>query len=245
VRETNDTVPARSMPGMGDHPCAMSLFAGIVTALNQREKTGKGTQVMSNLMVNGIWSNGIYAQAALCGAKFQERPPRDHALNAVTCHYKCADGRWIILSLLNEDRQWPTFVKVIGREDLASDPRFETKPIRHKNAAALIAILDDVFAGKPLAEWRTILDGNGLIFGVVGIPTDIPDDPQMRETEAVVPFQDSDLRTINTPIFIEGAKKVQPRMAPNVGQHSDEVLGAAGFTAAEIAKMRAAGIVAG
>ena len=77
VRETNDTVPARSMPGMGDHPCAMSLFAGIVTALYQREKTGKGTQVMSNLMVNGIWSNGIYAQAALCGAKFQERPPRD------------------------------------------------------------------------------------------------------------------------------------------------------------------------
>ncbi len=65
VRETNETTPARSMPGMGDHPCAMSLFAGIVTALYQRERTGKGTQVMSNLMVNGIWSNGIYAQAAL------------------------------------------------------------------------------------------------------------------------------------------------------------------------------------
>lgn len=244
VRETDESTPARSMPGMGDHPCAMSMFAGIVTALYQRERTGKGTQVMSNLMVNGIWSNGIYAQAALCGAAFQKRPPRDRALNAVTCHYKCSDDRWIILSLLNEEKQWPVFVKVIGREELADDPRFLTKPIRHKNAPALIAILDEVFAARPLAYWRKTLDGNGLIFGVVGISTDIPDDPQMRETEAVVQFADSDLRTINTPIFIEGAKKVQPRMAPHVGQNSDEVLAAAGFNAAEIAKMRAAGIVA-
>ena len=244
VRETDDSTPARSMPGMGDHPCAMSLFSGIVTALYQREKTGKGTQVMSNLMVNGIWSNGIYAQAALCGATFQTRPPRDRALNAVTCHYKCSDGRWIILSLLNEEKQFPVFTKVIGREDLQTDPRFETKMARHRHAPELIAILDQVFATKPLAYWRKTLDGNGLIFGVVGIPTDIPDDPQMRETEAVVAFADSDLRTINTPIFIEGAQKVQPRMAPNVGQHSDEVLGAAGFSAAEIAKMRAAGVVA-
>lgn len=244
VRETDESTPARSMPGMGDHPCAMSMFAGIVTALYQRERTGKGTQVMSNLMVNGIWSNGIYAQAALCGATFQKRPPRDRALNAVTCHYKCSDNRWIILSLLNEEKQFPVFAKVIDREDLLTDPRFETKPVRHKNAPALIAILDEVFATKPLAYWRKTLDGNGLIFGVVGIPADIPDDPQMRETEAVVQFADSDLRTINTPIFIEGAQKVPPRMAPHVGQNSDEVLAAAGFNAAEIAKMRAAGIVA-
>lgn len=244
VRETDESTPARSMPGMGDHPCAMSMFAGIVTALYQRERTGKGTQVMSNLMVNGIWSNGIYAQAALCGATFQKRPPRDRALNAVTCHYKCSDDRWIILSLLNEEKQFPVFAKVIDREDLLTDPRFENKPIRHKNAPALIAILDEVFATKPLTHWRKTLDGNGLIFGVVGIPADIPDDPQMHETEAVVQFADSDLRTINTPIFIEGAKKVQPRMAPNVGQDSDEVLTSAGFSTAEIAKMRAAGIVA-
>ncbi len=244
VRETDDTIPARSMPGMGDHPCAMTLYSGIVTALYQRERTGKGTQVNSNLMANGIWSNGIYAQAALCGATFQKRPPRDRALNAVTCHYKCADGRWIILSLLNEERQFPVFCKVVGREDLLSEPRFETKTARHRHAPELIAILDDVFATKPLAHWRKTLDGNGLIFGVVGIPTDIPDDPQMREVEAVVPFENDAMLTINTPIWIEGATKVRPRMAPNVGEHSDEVLSDAGYNDAEIAKMRASGIVA-
>ncbi len=244
VRETDETVPARSMPGMGDHACAMSLYAAIATALYQRERTGQGAQVMSNLMVNGIWSNGIFAQAALCGATFQKRPPRHRALNAVTCHYKCSDGRWIILSLLNEDKQFPVLAKLIAREELLADPRFETRTARHRHATELIAILDEVFVTRPLAEWLRVLDGNGLIFGPVGIPADIPDDEQMRVTEAVVPFADSDLRTINTPIFIEGAQKVPPRMAPDVGQNSDEVLAAAGFTDGEIAKMRAAGIVA-
>ncbi|MEW6768695.1 MAG: CoA transferase [Pseudomonadota bacterium] len=243
VRETDETTPARSMPGMGDHPCAMALFSGIVTALYQREKTGKGTEVRSNLMANGIWSNGIYAQAALCGATFQKRPPRQQALNGVTCHYKCADGRWIILSLLNEEKQFPVFCKVIDREDLLTDPRFETKTARHRHAPELIAILDGVFATKPLAYWRKTLDGNGLIFGVVGIPADIPDDPQMREVEAVVPFENDGMLTINTPFWVEGAQKVRPRMAPDVGEHSDEVLSAAGYSNSDIAKMRAAGVI--
>ncbi len=95
-----------------------------------------------------------------------------------------------------------------------------------------------------MSEWRTLLDGNGLIFGVVGISADIPDDPQMREVEAVVPFENDTMLTINTPIWIEGAQKVRPRMAPNVGEHSDEVLSAAGYSNADIAKMRASGIVA-
>ncbi|MBI3699060.1 MAG: CoA transferase [Afipia sp.] len=244
VRETDETTPARSMPGMGDHPCAMALFSGIVTALYQREKTGKGSEVRSNLMANGIWSNGIYAQAALCGATFQKRPPRQQALNAVTCHYKCADGRWIILSLLNEERQFPVFCKVIEREDLLTEPRFETKTARHRHAPELIAILDDVFATEPLAYWRKTLDGNGLIFGVVGIPSDIPSDPQMREVEAVVPFENDTMLTINTPFWVEGATKVRPRKAPDVGENSDEVLSAAGYSEADIAKMRAAGVVA-
>jgi hypothetical protein len=245
VREHADTVPARSMPGMGDHPCAMSLFSGIVTALYQREKTGKGTQVNSNLMANGIWSNGIYAQAALCGATFQVRPPRHQALNAVTNHYQCKDGRWIILSLLNEEKQFPVFCKVVGREELLTDPRFETKIARHRHSHELIAILDKIFATKPLSEWRTLLDsGEGLIFGVVGIAADIPDDPQMREVEAVVPFENDTMLTINTPIWIEGAAKVRPRMAPNVGEHSDEILSAAGYSDTDIARMRASGVVA-
>ena len=56
VRADTDTTPARSVAGMGDHPCAMALYGAIVTALYKRERTGKGSHVSSNLMANGVWA---------------------------------------------------------------------------------------------------------------------------------------------------------------------------------------------
>src|ERR1700720_3418557 len=217
VRADENTTPARSLPGMGDHPCAMAFYGAIVTALYKRERTGKGSHVSSNLMANGIWAAGVLAQAKLCGAKFQERRPRERALNAVTNHYKCKDGRWIIISLLNEDRQWPALARCIGREDLITDERFATKAGRHARSIELIKIFDEIFATKELAEWRRILDGNGLVFGVVGILDDIPTDKQMIENEGLVPFETDTEITINSPIWVAGTPKVTPRKPPGVG----------------------------
>ena len=152
----------------------MALYGAVVTALYKRERTGKGSHVASNLMANGVWANGVLAQAKLCGAKFGERHPRERALNAVTNHYKCRDGRWIILSLLNEERQWPALARCLGREDLVADARFATKADRHARSLELINLFDEIFATRDLAEWRKRLDGNGLVFGVVGILDYIP-----------------------------------------------------------------------
>jgi formyl-CoA transferase len=244
VRADEKTTPARSVAGMGDHPCAMALYSAIVTALYKREKTGRGSQVRSNLMANGVWASGVLAQAKLCGARFEERRPRERALNAVTNHYKCRDGRWIILSLLNEERQWPVLAKCLGREDLIADPRFVTRAERHARSLELIGIFDQVFASKDLAQWRQILDGNGLVFGVVGILDDIPTDRQMIENDVLVPFEGDDMLTINSPIWIDGSDKQKPRHPPKIGQHSDEVLREAGFDTAEISRLRASGTVA-
>ncbi len=244
VRADIDTTPARSIAGMGDHPCAMAFYGAIVTALYKRERTGKGSHVASNLMANGVWAASVLAQAKLCGAKFAERRPRERALNAVTNHYKCQDGRWIILSLLNEERQWPTLARCLGREDLVADARFATKPDRHQRSIELIKIFDEIFATRPLAEWRKLLDGNGLVFGVVGILDDIPNDQQMLDNDVLVPFENDTMLTINSPIWIDGARKVQPRRPPAIGEHSDEILRKAGYDEASIAKLRASGAVA-
>jgi crotonobetainyl-CoA:carnitine CoA-transferase CaiB-like acyl-CoA transferase len=228
---------------MGDHPCAMAFYGAIVTALYQRERTGKGGHVASNLMANGVWAASVLAQAKLCGAKFGERRPRERALNAVTNHYQCKDGRWIILSLLNEERQWPTLARCIGRDDLLADERFATKAGRHARSLDLIRIFDAVFATRDLAEWRKILDGNGLVFGVVGILDDIPTDRQMLDNEVLVPFANDTLLTINSPIWVDGAKKVPPRKPPGIGEHSDEILRKAGYDDAAIATLRRSGAV--
>jgi crotonobetainyl-CoA:carnitine CoA-transferase CaiB-like acyl-CoA transferase len=243
VRADTTTTPARSVAGMGDHPCAMALYGAIVTALYKRERTGKGSHVASNLMANGVWANGVMAQAKLCGAKFSERRPREHALNAVTNHYKCRDGRWIILSLLNEDRQWPALTRCLGREDLINDARFATKPDRHARSLELIKLFDEIFATKDLAEWRKRLDGNGLVFGVVGILDDIPTDRQMIDNDVLVPFEGDSMLTVNSPIWVDGSQKTAPRRPPSVGEHSDEVLREAGYDEAAIRQLRNLGAV--
>jgi crotonobetainyl-CoA:carnitine CoA-transferase CaiB-like acyl-CoA transferase len=245
VRPDARSAPARSVAGMGDHPSALALFSAIVLALYQRERTGRGTQVGTSLIANGVWANGCWAQASLCGATFTERPPREEALNALANHYRCADDRWLMLSLLNEERQWPVLARAIGREDLIADERFATKSARYSHARELTTLLDEIFATKNLAEWRAILDASGLVFGFAATVDDIPNDRQMLENDVLVPFEGDGMLTVNSPMWVGGAEKVRPRKAPDrVGQHSDEVLREFGYDDAAIRQLRAGNIVA-
>ena len=243
VRPHAGAPPARSVAGMGDHPSAIALYGAIVTALFRRERTGKGGHVGSSLMANGAWANGVFIQAQLCGATFYPRQPRENALNALTNHYLCRDQRWLMLSLLDPERQWPLLAACIGREELVHDPRFSTASARQAHARELIAILDAVFAGRDLAAWRAILDGNDLVTGAVATLEDIPGDRQMRATDVLVPFADDDMLTVNSPFWIADADKVAPRRAPGIGEHSEEVLRAAGYGDEDIARLRASGAV--
>jgi formyl-CoA transferase len=184
------------------------------------------------------------AQAALCGAQFIDRPPREQALNAFTNYYQCRDGRWLILTILNEERQWPVFIKCLGRENLQSDPRFATSRDRMRHAVDLTAVLDKTFATKDRSEWREILSAGGIVFDVVASAQDIPNDSQIMANDILVPFDNDTVLTVASPISIEGQDKVPPRRPPSVGQHTDEVLREAGYDAAMIVKFRADGVVA-
>src|SRR5919108_895191 len=161
VRAGEEATPARSLPGMGDHPSAMATYGAIVTALYQRERTGKGGCVDSSLLANGLWANGCSVQAALCGEKVVPQPPRERGLNALRVHYRCRDGHWLLLSIAIDEWRWEKFKECLGASAL-SDPRFATHQRREANARELIGILDAIFATKDLAEWRSILDAAGL-----------------------------------------------------------------------------------
>src|SRR6266581_9119839 len=103
VRAGEEVAPARSLPGMGDHPSAMGTYGAIVTALYQRERTGKGNYVGSSLMASGVWANACMVQAGLDGARFVPRPAREAAVNALRVHYQCRDGRWLLLSIAADE----------------------------------------------------------------------------------------------------------------------------------------------
>jgi crotonobetainyl-CoA:carnitine CoA-transferase CaiB-like acyl-CoA transferase len=242
VRAGEATAPARSLPGMGDHPSSMGTYGAIVTALYQREKTGRGNYVSSSLLANGLWANGCSLQAALCGDRVAPQPPREAAANALRLHYRCRDGRWLLLSIASDEWRWDKF-KACLADPAVEDARFATIASREEHAGALIAELDRIFAMRDLAEWRRRLDAAGLIFGIVAETHDLATDEQALAAGHLVPFTDADFMTVNSPIEIRGQEKVPPRLAPAVGADSEEVLRDIGYTPAEIAALREAGIV--
>ena len=244
VRATEDTEPTRSAPGMGDHPTATGLYAAIVTALYRREKTGKGGIAQSSLLQNGLWANACFIQSRLFGEHVELRAPRAVAPNAVANHYRCRDGRWFIMALHNEQRQMRNFLIAIGREDLAEDPRFATRAARQEHAAEMVKLLDDVFAQRDLADWKKILNEAGVTFEAAALVNETSDDAHLQDVGGLAPFADGKGLTVLSPFHIDGETKVAPRRAPAVGQHSEEVLREAGYSAEDIERLRSLGVLA-
>lgn len=230
-----DAPPAQSAPGMGDIPTSMSLFGVIMMALFKREQTGKGAQVGTSLMANGMWANSIILQAVLSGATFRERVGRKDYPNALTNKYCTRDNRWLVVSLLKEDEEWERFLDCVVRPTLFDDERFITMEARHANAPALIALLDEAFAERDFSDWQQRFQEYRITAGTVDLSADVMKNQQALETGVLLPLVDEDAGdkagggadptyTINSPIWVHGHDKVPPGAIPAIGQHTDEIL---------------------
>ena len=237
-----DAAPVRSPPGMGDHPSAMGFYSAIVTALYKRERTGKGSHVGSSLLMNGIWANACSVQSALCDQDVDRLPERSqHPMPWRNC-YRTSDDKWLMLSIVHNDARWTTFREAV-KSELLDDPRFQNVADRRANAVALTATLDAIFTTRPAAEWEKILDEHGVVFGAAHTVFDVVKDEQAKISGALVPVEDGSMLTVSSPFWIAGEDKMPAKRAPGVGEHSDVVLAAAGYSAEEIKRFRSAGVV--
>jgi len=237
--------PGFALPAQGDRPAAMALLSAILLALIDRGRTGKGTWVASNLLANGLWSNGVYAQAALLGSYLANRPPRETPRSALANIYLTSDERWLQINVTNETRDWPAILEMIERPDLAADPRFAERRDRHANAAALREILDEIIRTRPYAHWNRFLKVRAIPHSRINRLQDIAEDLQAVAARAVVETDIPGMpRTLAAPFQLGHAAPRRPGPGPSLGQHTDVILREAGLSENEIAALRASGAVA-
>ncbi|HLY81058.1 MAG TPA: CoA transferase [Caulobacteraceae bacterium] len=240
VRATNDTETALSMPGMGDHPTAMAMYGAIVTALYRRQVTGKGGEVTTSLLANGLWSNSCQVQGALCGYELTGRGPRG-SRGAMTESYVTMDGRSFILVTTNPARDWPLLARAVGHPEWLEDPRFATPMERFANGAILVGLLEAIFASDTWEAWRTRLIAGAVTFGVVAKVEDHISDEQLEANAMLPEFIDGcGLRTVDSPFHLDGETKPAPRMAPAIGQHTRQILEEFGVDPVDIEILAAA-----
>jgi crotonobetainyl-CoA:carnitine CoA-transferase CaiB-like acyl-CoA transferase len=140
--------PTWPVAGSGDNATAVGLYSAIVTALYRRERTGKGANVTTSLLAEGVWSASVSIQAALCEAKFSPPHDRKNPANAALNVYQASDGTWFVL-IITPDKLAPV-AKAIGRADLLTDPRFSDPAKLIANMSQLTEILDELpRIGKP------------------------------------------------------------------------------------------------
>jgi len=206
--------PVQSPAGFGDHPTSMALFGGIMMALYQRERTGRGTKVSTSLMANGAWSNACQIQAAMCGATFVPRWTRRTAINPLVNHYVASDGVRLFFTLLDPRKDWGNLCCALEHPEWIDDPRFATPKLRTENSCLLIPMIDDLVSQKDSAEWERIFALHGVIWAPVPDSCQVPGDAQMAANGVFVDIEGSTLKTVSNPLTVEGAPKSTPKMAP-------------------------------
>jgi crotonobetainyl-CoA:carnitine CoA-transferase CaiB-like acyl-CoA transferase len=236
--------PAPAIPGMGDHPTAVSLYASIVTALLSRQQTGKGSHVHTSLLANGMWSASCIAQGVFAEADFTLHGQLADRL-FTRLMYEAADGRWLQFSMVRTDEEVDMLFTLIGRPELLLDPRFVDAQSRVMNGDVLVQAMREALITEPSDYWMTTLTEVGVPVALVGQVGELSTDPQvLANPMTLTPAPEVGMPgVIKHPLNIDGLASRSPGPAPDLGEHSKEILAELGYSDADIAGMESQGVI--
>lgn len=244
------TPPERDYPigqrgALGDRTGALALAFGVAAALLKRTRSGTGSVVDVSLLATAMWTLSSDLLAALSGDEPKPSSGRGPLVNPLVGVYQTKDGRHIQLVFLQPDRYWFDFCRVIGRADLADDPRFADHVVRRENGAACVEELDRVFAQRTFAEWKRTLASLDAPWAPVQSVPELLGDPQVEANgyigEVVVDGEPA-YRLPTVPVQLDG-RPPHLRRAPEHGEDTESVLLELGYGWEQIAGLKEIGVV--
>lgn len=236
----------RPRAAFGDLLGGMTIAGGIAAALYKRKVTGVPSIVDVSLL--GLATFNITPDITTsCLYENDPTPKFGHsdAPNPLAGNYRTKDGRYVTLMMLQADRFYAEFMSLIGLPELIDDDRFSDGVARYMNRTELIAILDDVFLSRTLDEWRVALALLSGAWGPVQLPGELPDDRAVVANgyiPTVTTMSGAPYRLPVNPVQFD-EQHVVPSGAPEHGQHTEEVLLAAGVAWDRIEELKSIGAI--
>lgn len=224
--------------GMGDHVCSVTTVAGILAAVVDKLRTGKGRLVETSLLRAGVWAMSADISVQQQFGKLSSTKSRREAVNPLANFFMTADERWLcIVPRTGKGGDWPQVCRVIGRPELIEEPRFANGRERRKHAAEIVELLDAAFAGLTFEEAAARLDAEDVVWDPLQTPRELLEDAQAEAAGCFVevPGARDGVRSVAAPVRFPGAPHGPKGPAPTKGQHTDEVLRELGVEPATVA----------
>ncbi len=238
------TTPTQGLPGMGDHPTGVALYASIVTALLRREQTGEGGMVHTSLLANGLWSASGIAGAVVAGGDM-EHYRTSHLRSAMMRVYQAGDGRWLQLNMVRNDELLARMFAAMDAAHILADERFATPRDMWRNRAALGDAIAEIIAMRTSDEWLEAFGSLDVPVNRVAVVEETATDEQVLANAMSVRPEDGEnrlTRVLTHPVNGTSVPPVAAKRAPRLGEHSTEILAELGYDAEAIRAMAQAGV---